>query len=192
MKATLDQPGSNVLSPTKLAHVVLRSNNFDAMRAFYKTFLGATPAYENHFLCFLRYDSEHHRLGIVNMPIGPKNAATSGLEHISFTFNTLEELAMSYLQRQKHGIEPFWCVNHGPTTSVYYHDPDGNTLETQVDNFDNEEAEAFMLSEAYEINPLGVDFTMKDLIARLQAGEDDRSIKQRPASGPRGLETVPL
>lgn len=37
--------------------------------------------------------------------------------------------------------------NHGPTTSLYYRDPDGNQIETQVDNFETaEEATAFMNS----------------------------------------------
>lgn len=35
----------------------------------------------------------------------------------------------------------------GSTTSIYYKDPDGNMLETQVDNFDSvEEATKFMVS----------------------------------------------
>jgi hypothetical protein len=80
----------------------------------------------------------------------------------------------------------------GPTTSVYYRDPDGNILETQVENFDTvEEAMQYMHSEAYNTNPLGVDFKMEDLIKRIQAGEDEKSLKARPASGPRGLDTVP-
>ncbi|KAK3074105.1 hypothetical protein LTR53_003752 [Teratosphaeriaceae sp. CCFEE 6253] len=193
MAPTLDHPGDRVISPSKLAHVVLRTNNFAAMRAYYMTFLGATPAFENEFLCFLRYDDEHHRLGLLSIPqIGPKNPGTSGLEHISFTYDTLEQLALAYLQRQQHGIEPYWCINHGPTTSVYYKDPDGNSLETQVDNLDDAGAEAFMLSKQYQINPFGVDFKMEDLIARLKAGEADESIKKIPESGPRGFDTMPM
>ena len=96
------------------------------------------------------------------------------------------------MQRKANGILPFWCINHGPTTSVYYRDSDGNILETQVENFDTlAEAADYMTSEAYRINPLGVDFEMEDLIKRLRTGEDEGSIKKRPASGPRGLDTVP-
>lgn len=74
-----------------------------------------------------------------------------------------------------------------------YQDPDGNQLETQVDNFDtSEEATEFMMSKFFTENPLGVDFDPEDLIKRLQSGESDASIKKRKEVGPRGLETVPL
>jgi hypothetical protein len=32
-------------------------------------------------------------------------------------------------------IRPFYSINHGPTTSLYYTDPDGNRVELLVDNF---------------------------------------------------------
>ena len=136
MTYDFDHPGDKVRSPSKLSHVVLRTNNFQKMKKFYKTFLGAHPTHEDENFSFMTYDGEHHRIGIFNIPqLGSKNPGTSGLEHVSFTFETLSDLAISYLQRKANGIEPFWATNHGPTTSVYYKDPDGNILETQVENF---------------------------------------------------------
>ena len=32
------------------------------------------------------------------------------------------------------GIEPFWCINHGPTISMYFKDPDANRVELQVEH----------------------------------------------------------
>jgi len=194
MKYNFDAPGTTVLPPSKLAHVVLRTSNFNSMKEFYKTFLGAQVAFENEVFSFITYDDEHHRIGIVNIPIvGPKNPLTAGLEHIAFTYKTLDELAMAYLQRKENGLKPFWTTNHGPTTSVYYKDPDGNILETQVDNFDtNEETDAFIQSSAYQTNPIGVDFEMEDLVKRLKSGEDHASIKKRIEIGPRSIDTVPV
>ena len=75
---------------------------------------------------------------------------------------------------------------------MYYKDLDGNTLETQVDNFDtSEEATDFMMSQAFADNALGVDFDPEDLCRRVDAGEDDASIKTRPNIGTRSLEDVP-
>jgi len=72
-------------------------------------------------------------------------------------------------------------------------DPDGNHIETQVDNFDtNEETNAYLTSEEFLVNPLGVDFDPEQLVQRLKSGEDHASIKKRPESGPRGLDSVPL
>jgi catechol 2,3-dioxygenase-like lactoylglutathione lyase family enzyme len=196
MSPTFSSPGTTVVKPIRMAHVVLRTqpSQFKKMTDFYKTFLSATAAYENDFLCFLSYDEEHHRIGIVATPdTTPKDPRSSGLLHIAFTFNNLTDLTLAYLQRKANGIEPYWCTNHGPTTSIYYHDPDGNDLETQVDNYDtNDEATAFMMSKYYAENPFGVDFDPAELIKRLEAGEDDKAIKKRPEIGPRGLDTIPV
>ena len=193
MAPTLENPGDKAMSPSRLAHVVLRTNNFDAMRVFYKTFLGAHATFENDILCFLTYDEEHHRIALINMPdITDKHKQSSGLEHIAFTFNNLDDLAMTYLQRKANGILPFWTTNHGPTTSIYYKDPDSNILETQVENFETtKEVIAFMDSNAYQTNPIGVDFVMHDFIKRLKSCESHESIKKRPDSGPRGIDSVP-
>jgi catechol-2,3-dioxygenase len=74
--------GDKVISPVKLAHVVLRTNNFAKMTQFYKDFLGAKVAAETPgLLSFLTYDDEHHRIAIVNMPsIKNKDKDSCGLE----------------------------------------------------------------------------------------------------------------
>lgn len=159
------------------------------MAEFYKTFLGGHATHENDFVSFITYDDEHHRIAILAAPsTTPKVLGSAGLEHVAFTFPTLDNLALAYQQRKEHGIEPLWCVNHGPTTSIYYKDPDGNQIETQVDNFDSiEEADRFMASKEFAENPIGTDFDPDELIKRLKAGEDHASIKKRIESGPRGL-----
>ncbi|KAJ3548969.1 hypothetical protein NM208_g564 [Fusarium decemcellulare] len=187
------RPHGKVLSPSRLAHIVLRTPNFKAMVGFYKAILGAHAVYENDFLSFLTYDEEHHRIAIAHVPgTSEKIRSSAGLEHIAFTFDTLGDLTLAYKQRKARGIVPIWCVNHGPTTSMYYQDPDGNQLEMQVDNFDtNEEATAFMSSSEYGENPIGVDFDPEDLVRRVERGEDERELKKRPNEGPRGLDSVP-
>ncbi|KAK6366832.1 hypothetical protein LTS17_010383 [Exophiala oligosperma] len=157
------------------------------MVEFWKTFLGAHATYENERLAFITYDEEHHRVAILNKPdTGPKIDSSAGLEHLAFGFKSLEDLARSYRQRKAHGIKPVWCVNHGPTTSLYYRDPDGNKVEVQVDNFDTvEEATAFFHTREFAENPIGVDFDPEELIRRLQSGEDSKAIMKRPNIGPR-------
>ncbi|TVY13150.1 Biphenyl-2,3-diol 1,2-dioxygenase 2 [Lachnellula arida] len=186
-------PDTGVLSPSSLAHVVLRTNNYRLMVEFYINFLGGKIAYENEYLAFLTYDHEHHRIAILDVPnTTNKDKEACGLEHIAFSFDTLDDLVLSYQQRKKLGMLPVWCVNHGPTTSMYYEDPDGNQLETQVDNFETvEDTDRFMRSKAFSENPIGVDFKPEDLVKRLEAKEDHRSIKQRPNTGPRSLDSIP-
>ncbi|RVX70796.1 hypothetical protein B0A52_05447 [Exophiala mesophila] len=176
-------------SPAHLAHVVLRTNKFEQMVKYYKDFLGAHASYENEVLSFLRYDYEHHRVAIINTAQAPDKAPTAvGMDHMAFAFNDLNDLALAYRQRKALGILPTICLNHGPTTSMYYTDPDGNRIETQVDNFDTVEAASeFMASAEFAENPIGVDFDPEELCRRLESGEDQQMIKKRPNIGPRGL-----
>ena len=187
MTVSFKNPGKAVKSPSKLAHVVLRTNNYDAMRSFYMTFLGAHANLDTDILCFMGYDEEHHRIGLINMPdLTAKKPGSSGLEHIAFTFDNINDLALTYLQRKENGILPFWQVNHGPTMSVYYKDPDGNILETFTDNFERvEDMMAWMESKDYQTNPIGVDFDMEKVIKQLEAGTSFDEIRKRPDIGPR-------
>ncbi|RFU24405.1 hypothetical protein B7463_g11931, partial [Scytalidium lignicola] len=159
---------------------------------FYKRFFNCHASYENDFASFLTYDDEHHRIAIVQIPtLVPNDPQSVGLQHMAFAYNSLEDLAISYLQRKANGFEPVWCINHGPTTSIYYADPDGNCIEIQVDNFDTpEEASKFMSSKYFAKNPIGTNFDPDELIRQLNSGEDDASIKKRVEIGPRKLQTV--
>ncbi|KAH9224671.1 Glyoxalase/Bleomycin resistance protein/Dihydroxybiphenyl dioxygenase [Leptodontidium sp. 2 PMI_412] len=193
--ATFSNPGKKVIKPSYLAHIVLKTSpsQFDKMVSFYKTLLSAEARFEAGPLSFLSYDEEHHRIAIVAIPdTKPRDPKAAGLLHFAFTFNSLHDLALAYKQRQANGIEPYWCVNHGTTTSIYYHDPDGNDIETQVENFATlEEASGFMMTPEFAENPIGVDFDPEDLIKRLESGEDEKAIKKRPNVGPRDTSSVP-
>lgn len=189
MAFNFDAPATTVTSPSKLAHVVLRTNQLESMIKFYTDFLGAQVVYKNEMLAFLSYDEEHHRIALIQAPGTQAKVPTScGLEHIAFSFDSLPDLLLAYRQRKAKGIMPLWSVNHGPTTSVYYRDPDGNEVETQVDNFeDAAKATEFMKSKAFAENPIGVDFDPEDFIARLQNGEAQEALLKRAEIGPRGL-----
>ena len=186
-----------VVSPSKLAHVVLRTSQYDAMIDFYTNFLGGRIVHRNPGLTFITYDDEHHRIALINIPDLPSKVRNSaGLEHIAFTFNTLTELFTAYKQRLEYGVKPMWCTNHGPTTSLYYKDVDGNMLETQYDNFgdDVDAVNRFMEGPQFAENPIGVDFDPEDMWAKLQQDGEEKLAKDvmvRAKIGPRGIDGVP-
>ena len=94
-----------------------------------------------------------------------------GLHHVAFTFPSMGELLDNYVRLRDRGIRPFFCVNHGPTTSMYYRDPDGNRIELQIDNFATaEEGQAWMRSAAFDQNPIGVEYDPDELVKRCNAG----------------------
>lgn len=192
--ATPGPTAKPIISPQRLAHVVLRSSQLPALVDWYTTVLGATVAFSDGNLAFLSYDEEHHRIAVLNIPgLERQTGSTTGVHHMAFTYGSLSDLVATYERLDKTGIRPVLCINHGPTTSLYYADPDGNQVELQVDNYDTvEEAGAFFYSPAFAQNPIGVDFEPADLAKRFHADEDEAVIKRRPDSGARGLDSLNL
>jgi len=158
--------------PSKLAHVVLRTPRFEQMKGFYSMLLGARPAYENDQICFMTYDEEHHRIGLINWPhLGDVDTARAGMEHMAFTYPDLSSLLAAYLYNKENGVIPFWTINHGPTISMYYRDPDGNKVELQYDVFhDPASLESFFMSGAYEENFMGIIFDPDQMVSDYAAG----------------------
>jgi len=183
-----------IIPPIRLAHFVLRTSRFREVIDWYKTVLGAEAAFENEILAFLSYDEEHHRVAVLNMPdLEEQKDGVAGFHHAAFTYDSLGDLMATYKRLRDVGITPVFPINHGPTTSMYYQDPDGNQIELQVDNYDNiEDATAFFYSPAFAENPIGVEFDPEDLLRRVEEGEDQAVLKRRPDIGQRGLEAVKL
>jgi len=160
-------------APQKLAHVVLTTGEKDALTAWYCKVLSAHIQIETAAATFLTYDDEHHRIAIapIEHAVRPSPSHT-GLSHIAFTFAELGDLLQQFDDLRHAGITPFWTVNHGTTSSIYYADPDGNRVELQVDNFStNEEGNAYLRSERFAANPLGVQFDPAEYLTRLRSGE---------------------
>jgi catechol 2,3-dioxygenase-like lactoylglutathione lyase family enzyme len=172
--------------PSKFAHAVLTTTNLPRARSWYLNVFDARVAYENDKVCFLTYDDEHHRIGLVGLPKlveRPPNSA--GLEHLAFSFATLGALLAQYKYLKSQGIIPFWTINHGPTISFYYRDPDGNKVELDYDVFPTvAETDAFFSAGHYEENFMGIIVDPDELIAKYEAGAPVGELVHRPALPP--------
>jgi catechol-2,3-dioxygenase len=115
-------------------------------------------------------------------PYAPRaQGVVVGFYHAAFAYASLGDLLEGYAALGKQGIKPYRCINHGPTLSFYYRDPDGNEIEMQVDTFpDSASTKAWMQSEAFARNPIGVLVVPEDLVARRAAGEPEASLLRRP------------
>lgn len=92
---------TKVIAPVKLAHVVLRTNQIDAMGDFYVTFLGGEYSMKAPGLYFITYDDEHHRIALIGMPhLKKADRTTTGLEVSFFLMNssTIPFLSSPYPQ----------------------------------------------------------------------------------------------
>ena len=178
-------PASEQISPRKFAHVVLKASNFDAVIAWYTAVLNARVAFRSDFIAFLTYDDEHHRVAVINAAgSSAPDEAAAGVHHIAYTYAELGELLGTYRRLKAVGIEPVRCINHGPTTSMYYRDPDGLRVELQVDNFSMDEANAYFTSPEFAENPIGVTFDPEELIRDYEAGRAYGDLVRRPALPP--------
>ncbi|GAA1518615.1 VOC family protein [Nocardioides humi] len=174
MTETAARPVVRAPRPDRLAHVVLRTRHLTPMVDWWREVLQAEVVFRNDFIAFLTFDEEHHRIAIVQPPeVGEPVVAGSGLDHIAFTYATLGDLVATYERLLAAGVPPTWVVNHGPTLSAYYSDPDGNQAELQIDRFaTNEEATAFLASPAFARHPVGHRVDLADLARRYHEGED--------------------
>jgi catechol-2,3-dioxygenase len=116
--------------PSTLWRVVLQTNQLLAMRDWYCRVLSAHPALDDGKMAFLAFDHEHHRVGIFHLhDYEERKRQTIGIQHMSFTYDSVQDLMDIYLDLKCDGILPIWTVHHGPTVSMYYADPDGNQVE---------------------------------------------------------------
>ena len=170
------------VSPSLFAHFVLRTSYRDALRDWYCTVLNARVVFENDFISFITYDDEHHRVAFINVP-GLQKAADDawGLSHVAYTFGDLGELLATYRRLKDKGIVPVRPINHGPTVSMYYRDPDGNSVELQVDAFKTKaEAAGYFHSAPFAQNPIGVAFDPDKMVADYEAGVPEAELLHRP------------
>ena len=182
-RSTELDPSRGRVPPCKLAHIVRRTKRFDEMVRWYETVFGAHVVHADGMLAFLSYDDEHHRFAIANVPgLADAPPLAAGTDHVAFTYASLGDLLYTYARLRDEGILPYWCINHGPTTSMYFKDPDGSSVELQVDNFPTaEECSRWMRHGDFAANPIGVIFEPEALLERFRAGEPLSSLVVRPA-----------
>ena len=179
------------IRPAKFVHVVYRTRRFEQMVRWYQTVFDARVQHQNPALAFLTYDDEHHRFAFVNLDvIQPGGGETDrrgivGVDHVAYTYASLDDLFANYVQLKELGIKPYWCIHHGITVSMYYGDPDGNQMEFQVDACaSNDEANAFMQGPGFASNPIGVEFDPEDWLARMQQGTPASELLRRTVHAP--------
>ncbi len=164
-----------VAAPTKFAHIVYRTRRFAEMLDWYAKVFNAQVQFKNPALAFLTYDDEHHRFALADMSVlQPDGSETEkhdaiGVDHVGYTLSSLGDLLENYAILKEQGIEPYWCVHHGITISMYYADPDGNQMEFQVDRMDSSEEASEFMRVAFDANPVGVEFEPEEILAGYRA-----------------------
>lgn len=178
------------IRPKRFVHIVYRTRQFDKMIDWYRTVFDCKVQHQNPVLAFMTYDEEHHRVALVNLAVvapdashdGPRGAV--GVDHVAYTYDSVDELMENYAQLKEKGILPYWCIHHGITMSMYYADPDGNQMELQVDAMSADEANDFMSGPGFATNPIGVEYDPEEILAQMRAGTPGSALLRRKADLP--------
>jgi catechol-2,3-dioxygenase len=171
-----------------LHHVTLKTRRQQEMADWYGEVVGMKPNHNGPFGAWLTNDAANHRVALLVAPgldDDPGKIAHTGMHHLAFEFPDIDGLLSTYERLQVHGITPHACLDHGMTTSLYYVDPDGNSVELQVDNFGDWDASSEWMRTApeFQTNPIGVNANPQLLLEAWKAGADAAELHRRSFSG---------
>ena len=179
--------GSGSVLRPMLHHVQLKTVRLDEMISWYCTTVGLVVCHRASHAAWLTNDEANHRLALVNTPKlvdDPDRLTHAGLHHTAWEYGVLDELLATYVRLRDRGEFPHRTVNHGPITSFYYTDPDGNSVELQVDNFgDWRESVKFMTSDEFAADPFGPGVDPEALLRERANGTDPRELARRSYAG---------
>ena len=174
-------------APT-LHHLNLKTTRLDEMIEWYGRVVGMDVVHRFDRGAFLTNDGASHRLAFLSTPAladDPDKLAHTGIHHVAFEFASVDDLLATYVRLRDAGTTPHFAVDHGMSTSLYYVDPDGNSVELQVDNFgDWERSSAFMRSAPEFIaEPIGTPFEPEAYLAAHEAGASADELHRRAYAG---------
>lgn len=183
------------LAPLRISEIVLKTSQFDTLRHWYQTVFGIKPFYErtppksaasayaggqyvrasDMRLSFMRLHMDFpytQVLALFEVPDLARGASGEpGLHHMQFRHPTMAELVTRYERLLAIDVKPVRTANHGPGTSFYYADPDGNSVELSASNFTTEEDYlGYFKSDSYRNNPSGIEIDVADYVRRFRSG----------------------
>jgi catechol 2,3-dioxygenase len=171
-----------------LHHVNLKTSRLQEMIDWYGLVAGMRCRHRFEGGAWLTNDGANHRLALLTTPAvtdDPDKLCHSGIHHIAFEFRSLDDLLERYALLKGSGHLPHACLDHGMTTSFYYVDPDGNSVELQSDNFggDWQRSSAFLETPEFVADPIGTQIDPEQILAARAEGQDADEIHRRGYGG---------
>lgn len=147
-----------MLGIERVGHIVLQVSDMDAGMEFYRDKLGMeVTSYRPGQGVFLSFGSQHHDIALFQDD-GTGERGALGLVHIALRIpGDDHDLRTVYDKLKASGVAVKQVTNHGMTHSVYFHDPDGNTLEIYTDVYTPEEGLVVMRNKPNYREPLDID-----------------------------------
>jgi catechol 2,3-dioxygenase len=147
-----------MLGIERVGHIVIRVSDMDAGMAFYRDKLGMeVTSYRPGQGVFLSFGSQHHDIALFQDNADSVHGGL-GLVHIALRIpGDDHDLRTIYDKLKASGVAIDNVTNHGMTHSVYFRDPDGNTLEIYADVYGEEEGLEVMRNKPNYRKPLDIE-----------------------------------
>ncbi|WP_354697987.1 Biphenyl-2,3-diol 1,2-dioxygenase 2 [Paraconexibacter sp. AEG42_29] len=185
---------SRVRRPT-LHHVNLKTLKLQELIDWYEKVIGSKVNFQWPGGAFVTNDEANHRIALISLPDfvdDPDKLTRTGMHHSAFEYEHIDDLLATFLRLKAEGILPGACLDHGLTLSFYYHDPDGNSVELQADNYGDWAAstEFIRTDPRFGENPIGSPVDPDAYLAARAGGMDVKELHERayageyPPSGP--------
>jgi catechol 2,3-dioxygenase len=149
------------VSKPMLSHFGLYVRDLERMVAFYTSLFGlrvtdrGEGAAFNNTLVFLSADpNAHHQLVLASGR--PLEATFSTVMQLSFKVQAIQELRRIRVAALELGASQMRCINHGTSFSIYFSDPEGNTVESYFDT-------AYYIAQPHA-DPLDLELSDTDLL----------------------------
>ena len=193
-------------SRLKISETILKTSRMDAMKAWYRTVLGVGPFFERTpdpgtrpldlggqtrasdlKMCFFRLSTDYpyvQTIGIFEEPgtLAEQPKGVPGLHHMQLMCESTAMLVEKFEELGARGMRPHRSANHGPMTSFYYRDPDGNNVEITAQNYPTLAAMVeFMGTAGFRNNPSGAEIDPDAFVARFRAGTPVEELVKLPA-----------
>ena len=119
----------------EIGHVLLRVLDLERSKKFYSEVLGFHVLEEDpvHGGTFMALPGQSHAIDLfqVQDPAAAERQTPGvrGLGHLAFRVESEDALKDAYATLREHGVPISRTIDHVSQKSVYFNDPDGNTLE---------------------------------------------------------------
>ncbi len=168
--------------------MTFKTKRLDEMIEWYGNVVGMVPNFRDSIAAWMTNDGANHRVALLGMPgveDDPTRIPHAGMHHSAFEYSSIDQLLETYERLKADGIIPHAALDHGLTTSLYYVDPDGNSVELQVDNFGDWRASSEWMRTApeFKANPIGVQVDPEKLVSARREGADAAELHRRGYAG---------
>jgi catechol-2,3-dioxygenase len=169
-------------------HVTLKTTRKEEMIAWYRLAVGLEPNWNGDEGAWLSNDRANHRMALLVTPAireDPEKLTHAGLHHTAYEFETVGDLLENFARLRDEGVVPHITLDHGMTLSLYYADPDGNSVELQVDNFGDwdKSSEWMRTSSEFDANPIGTPCDPGALLDAYRSGMSHEDLHRAAYAG---------